>query len=178
MRKKSALSKNDLPEAYIQVLKSIGLFMQYWGFKEVHGQVWTCIFLAEEPVDANHIISHLKLSKAAVSLAIKDLVDYKVIMEVEKTKPSTRKYVSNSDLADVVLNVLRYREREMLKRVVNSVRTLKELKPEELSKANISTDRTQALQEMSEGAHLLLEQILKEDDVEVSSLLNLMQLHG
>ena len=178
MRKTTTTAKNNLPEVYVQVLKSVGLFMQYWGFKEVHGQVWTCIFLAEKPVDANHVISHLKLSKAAVSLAIKDLLDYKVIMEVEKTMPSTRKYVSNTDLANVILNVLRYREKEMLKKVVQAVRGLKDLSQENLVQASLSKDRTQALYEMSEGAQLLLEQILKEDDVEVSTLLSLMQMNG
>ncbi len=177
MPAKLSVNKNELSASYAEVLNSIGLFMQYWGFKEVHGQVWTCIFLAEEPVDANHIIEHLKLSKAAISLAIKDLTEYKVIKEVEKTKPSTRKYVSNDDLAEVILNVLRFREKQMLNIVVQATRHLADTPQGQLANLQISKEKAKALYEMSAGAQGILEQILKQDNVDMSGMFSLLQLY-
>ncbi|MCC6138181.1 MAG: hypothetical protein IT287_06085 [Bdellovibrionaceae bacterium] len=176
MATKPTATKNHLPRAYAELLSSIGVFMQYWGFKEVHGQVWTCVYLAEEPIDAAHIISKLKLSKAAVSLAIKDLLEYKVIQELEKTKPSTRRYISNPDLADVILNVLRFREKQMLNVVVSASKAFLESNKDEMQKVKVSREKLKQLKEMSEGAQMILEQILREDDVELTQFLSLLQL--
>lgn len=176
MALKPSATKNHLPRSYSELLNSIGVFMQYWGFKEVHGQVWTCIYLAEEPVDAKHIISHLKLSKAAISLAIKDLLEYKVIHELEKTKPSTRRYVSNPDLADVILNVLRFREKQMLNVVVSASKAFLESNKEDMQKVRVSRDKLKRLKDMSEAAQMILEQILRQEDVEIAQLMHLMQV--
>jgi DNA-binding transcriptional regulator GbsR (MarR family) len=175
MATKTPTAKNHLPSGYSELLQSVGSFIQYWGFKEVHGQIWACIFLANEPVDANHLMAQLKLSKAAVSLAIKDLSEYSVIEEVEKTRPSTRKYVSNPDLAAVILNVLRKREKHMLNEVMMAAKALSEHGKEELSKVNVAKDKLSQLKEMTQGAQLVLDQILKQDDVAMTALFGLLQ---
>jgi DNA-binding transcriptional regulator GbsR (MarR family) len=169
-------TKNHLPESYRELLESVGQFIEYWGFKEIHGQVWACIFMAESPVDANHIIEHLKLSKAAVSLAIKDLMEYRVILELEKTQPSTRKFVSNPDLAEVITNVLRFREKKMLSVIANASKTLIHTSNDQFSQMHVSKEKVQNLRDMTEGAQQLLEQILQFQDVEVASLFSLLTL--
>ena len=174
MATKPLTTKNHLPRGYAELLQSVGGFIQYWGFKEVHGQVWACIFLADDPVDANHMMAQLKLSKAAVSLAIKDLLEYDVIKEVEKTRPATRKYVSNPDLAGVILSVLRKREKHMLNEVVMATKALSENSKEELSKVRVSKDKISHLKAMTQGAQEILEQVLQQDDVQMTELLGLL----
>lgn len=176
MPKTTSTIKSSVTASYARTLISVGQFMQYWGFKEVHGQVWACIFLAETPVNANYLIERLKLSKAAISLALKELIKYDVILELEKTQPSTRKYVSNPDLAKVILNVLRMREKEMLKNIVQTVGELSEFKGDELKEHNVSKEKAVALKNMSQGAQGVLEEILVEDDVAISHLLELLKV--
>lgn len=173
-KKNKSAGKLSLPESYLAVLKSVGQFMEYWGFKEVHGQVWACIFLAEAPVDANHIIQHLQLSKAAISLALKDLLYYKVIIELEKTEPSTRKYKSNPDLTEVICHVLRSREKHMLAAVVNASKSLLNLPKEEYQRVHLSKEKVQGLKEMTEGAQQVLEQMLRQQNVDLLSLFGLI----
>lgn len=98
----------------LTMAEHIGSFIEYWGFKEVHGKVWTLIFLSPEPIDANYLKESLKLSKALISMTIKDLLHYRVILEVEKDKPGTQKYKINTDITNVILDVLRQRELKML----------------------------------------------------------------
>lgn len=178
MAAKPSTPKTHLPRAYADLLQAVGSFIQYWGFKEVHGQIWACIFLADEPVDANHLIQQLKLSKAAVSLAIKDLLEYKVIQELEKTRPSTRKYVSNPALADVILNVLRLREKHMLNMVVGAAKSLFDTSKEDLSKVHVSREKVTHLRDMAVGAQSVLEQILHQDDVHLQEIFALLQSRG
>lgn len=174
MATKTLATKNNLPRGYAELLQSVGSFIEYWGFKEVHGQVWACIFLADDPVDANHMMAQLKLSKAAVSLAVKDLLEYDVIEEVEKTRPSTRKYVSNPNLAGVILNVLRKREKHMLNEVVVAAKALSENSKEELSKVRVGKDKISQLKDMTLGAQAILEQVLRQDDVQMTELFGLL----
>lgn len=157
--KTKKIKKNaEMPADYYLVLKSVGSFMEYWGFKSVHGKIWACIYLSKDPVDANFIISQLELSKAAVSLGIKDLLQYEVIIEVEKSGPSTQKYISNPDMVEVICNVLRQREKKMLQTIVQSTKSLgdKTLPAE----SPLSAKRIQHLKKMSEQAHAVLEQML------------------
>ena len=98
----------------LEMADKIGSFIEYWGFKKVHGKIWTLIFLAPEPVDANFLKDSLKISKALTSMSIKDLLHYNVILEVEKERPGTQKYKINSDIIQVILDVIHKRELKML----------------------------------------------------------------
>jgi len=98
----------------LTMAEHIGSFIEYWGFKQVHGKVWALIFLSPKPVDANYLKESLKLSKALISMTIKDLLHYRVILEVEKDKPGTQKYKINPDITNVILDVLQQRELKML----------------------------------------------------------------
>lgn len=178
MASKSTSIKSHLPRAYADLLASIGFFIEHWGFKEVHGQVWTCIFLAEHAVDARHIIQHLQVSKAAVSLAIKDLLDYNVIQEVQKTKPSTRKYVSNPDLCEVILNVLRARERKILNTVVDAANSFLESGKEELSRIHVSRDKLRQLKDLAQSAQDTLDQVIRTRDGDLTAMFHLLEVEN
>lgn len=96
-----------------EVATKIGEFIDYWGFKKIHGRIWTLMFLAEEPVDANYLIKNLGVSKALISMSLKELIQYKVVFPI-KEKRSTQHYIANPDVIDAVTEVLINREAKML----------------------------------------------------------------
>lgn len=104
--------------------KLIGLFMEYWGFKKIHGQIWTHIFLSEHPIDATTLSRRLKVSKALMSLAIKDLVKYRVIQASEKGHKRTIYFRANPNIMSVITEVLKTRERKMLEQIQAALKTL------------------------------------------------------
>ena len=170
-KQKKAKKKQELPTEYHQLLKSVGAFMEYWGFKAVHGKIWAAVYLSKDPVDANFMISQLQLSKAAISLGLKDLLHYDVIREVPKKGPSTQKYISNPDLMDVVCNVLRQREKKMLQVVVQCSKALGE---KSLEDSPLSAQKNIQLRKMSEQAHVLLESMLLLHPVHLKEISDLM----
>ena len=140
----------------LTMAEHIGSFIEYWGFKQVHGKVWTLIFLSPEPVDANYLKESLKLSKALISMTIKDLLHYRVILEVEKDRPGTQKYKINSDITNVILDVLNQRELKMLVEIQSAFQLLSSAQ----SKKNlpqVDTLRLGELGVMVETAKTLLE---------------------
>lgn len=112
-------AKSESYRPVFDLVDSIGDFIEYWGFKKIHGKIWALVFLAEKPVDANYLIEHLGVSKALVSMTLKDLLSYKVVLE-SSLKASTVHYESNPDMADVILDVLMGREAKMLAKIKSS----------------------------------------------------------
>lgn len=96
-----------------QLATEIGNFIQYWGFKKIHGQIWALVFLSKKPLNSTYLTKKLGVSKALISLAIKDLLHYKVIQIVEK-KSKEIYFESNPDIFQVVTHVLKTREEVML----------------------------------------------------------------
>ena len=76
----------------------IGEFMEYWGFKKVHGQIWCHLFLSSTPLDASELMSRLGISKALVSISLKELLKYEVIRESGKSDRGTRCYQATEDV--------------------------------------------------------------------------------
>ena len=130
----------------LDIVNGIGDFIEYWGFKKVHGKIWAIIFLSNKPVNAKDIMQQLNISKALVSMSLKELMEYDVIMACQE-KQSTNRYVSNPNLLNVIVNVLLSREAKMLLQIKNSCELL-ELQNEHNDNDIISNDRLKKLNQM------------------------------
>jgi DNA-binding transcriptional regulator GbsR (MarR family) len=96
----------------------VGEFMHYWGFKRIHGKIWTHLFLSGHPLDASELIQRLKISKALVSISIRELIDFSVVKEAGRSTRSTQLYKVNPDVGSVITSVLRQREKRIIGRVL------------------------------------------------------------
>ncbi len=101
--------EGSLPELE-DLADQIGEFIHYWGFKRIHGRIWTHIYLAAKPLDAADLVRQMKISKALVSISLRELIDFEVIEEVGKSSRGTHLYRANPDILKVILSVLRQRE--------------------------------------------------------------------
>ncbi len=102
----------------------VGDFIQYWGFKKVHGRIWTHLFVSDHPLDAGDLCRRLNISKALVSMSIADLLEYEVIQEIGKGEQGTIQYQANPDVTRVIFNVLRKRERKMMSSIQSAQQVL------------------------------------------------------
>ncbi|MFN7454407.1 MAG: GbsR/MarR family transcriptional regulator [Pseudobdellovibrionaceae bacterium] len=141
-------SPTRMPKEFEQLAEHVGEFMQYWGFKKIHGQIWMHIYLSEDPIDATTLVKRLKVSKALVSLAVKDLLHYNVILVDCKGNKRTLYLRANPDLMKVITDVMRNRERVMMDNVKKSLSSLKALSKEERGRAYIHPERLKDLEEM------------------------------
>ena len=151
------------PPELLDLGDQIGSFIEYWGFKKIHGQIWTHIFLASEPIDSTTLVKRLNVSKALISLAIKDLLKYDVIQVVGKGTRRKILFQSNPDLIKVIIQVLRMRERKMLSQIMSSYKNLKKMKHGEHGGVEISADKTSELGNMIEAAELSLDALISSD---------------
>ena len=134
-----------VPPELEELAAEVGDFICYWGFKKIHGRLWTHVYLTDEPLDAGQLMQRLKVSKALISLSLNDLLRYEVIGEAGKSARGTQLYVANSDLLEVILNTLRRRERKMLIKAETGHRMLAMLGTDRLNRARLSRARIDAL---------------------------------
>jgi DNA-binding transcriptional regulator GbsR (MarR family) len=145
----------------ITLAHGVGDFIQYWGFRRIHGQVWTLIYLAKEPLHATEIVNRLGVSKALISLAINELVEYGLISQTSEPERKIKTYTANPKMFTVIRDVLRSRELPLLERVVNDQRNLEEVLSEA---ADINPQRLAAIGEMANSAREFLASYLCAND--------------
>lgn len=148
---------------------SVGQFIQYWGFKKVHGQIWCHIFLSKQPLDATTLVKRLGVSKALVSFAIKDLLHYDVIRVVGKGGRRKIFFESNPNLMDVICKVLKARELEIITCASDHAKKALKLKPED--RVEVDQQKLEELGEMIEVARSTLATLIE-------SNLSLIQSEG
>lgn len=93
---------------------SIGDFIRYWGFRRIHGEIWTLVYLSTKPLSGVEISRTLGVSKALVSPALSELLSHKLILNAGGDL-KTKLYTANSKVIDVIVDVLAKRESVLLK---------------------------------------------------------------
>ncbi|MBX9769241.1 MAG: hypothetical protein K2X47_18335 [Bdellovibrionales bacterium] len=154
-----------VPAEFENLADKIGEFMAYWGFKKVHGKIWTHLFTAETPLDASDLIKRLHISKALVSLTVKDLLQYEVIFETGKSERGTILYRANPNVTAVILNVIRGRERKLLAQIRAAHRDATNLSEADQSLLNLSPKGLQTLGTLIEEAETCLTHVLELNDL-------------
>jgi len=94
--------------------EAIGNLAHYWGFKKVHGKMWATLYLSGEAIDSLELRKRLKISKALVSISLKDLIQYGMVRETGKSPRGTLLYEAVADVRAPVCNIIKNREQKML----------------------------------------------------------------
>jgi len=136
----------------------IGQFMQYWGFKRIHGAIWAHVFLSKEPVDATQLVKLLGVSKALVSLAMKDLVEYDVIRRSGRGDGRKILLEANPDVLTVITNVLKKREQTLISETLKACEKLKLAQQD--GRTDVDPDRLGEMDELIKTAQLALAAII------------------
>ncbi len=157
-------NKTDITKQQLNLACAVGHFMKYWGFKSIHGRIWCLVYLSKKPRDAQYFIDHLNVSKALISLAIKDLIKFKVICRIEIDPPSIfQHFIANPKILEVILDVLKERELKMLENVKNLVEVLEKNDTESFESLEIDPTRLNQLKEMTSLAYFTLNDVFEDD---------------
>lgn len=108
---------------------AVGDFIRYWGFRRIHGEIWTQVYLSAEPLSGVELTQRLGVSKALVSPALKELIGYRLILE-KPEDGKTKRYLANPDVIGVILEILREREVRLIARIEKAHRQLSDANPE------------------------------------------------
>lgn len=105
--------------------RSVGEFIRYWGFRNIHGEIWALVYLSESPLSGKELTELLDVSKALVSPALQELLEEGLIVQAQSENSKTKRYEAVEDVITVIRAVLNRRERPMMERIVQSHSALK-----------------------------------------------------
>jgi DNA-binding transcriptional regulator GbsR (MarR family) len=157
------MAKKKLPKDLIQLEKVIGQFMEYWGFKSIHGRIWAHLYTSKKPLDSIELMDRLRVSKGLMSLAMRELVEYEVIKVDHVGRHGSAFYVSNPDILKVVTGVLRIREMKMITQAQKACEALQKLKMKELEAAGLEQQKIQSVLDLTVSAKFLLDAFLVQE---------------
>lgn len=162
-----------VPPEVEELVNQIGGFIQYWGFKNVQGRIWAHLYMSSTPLDAADLMKRLGISKALVSISIKEMIDFDVIQEAGKSERGTTLYRANPEQEKVILNVLRRRERLMLSRISAAHKLCNGVGKKERDRLEISDENLKKLGEMIHKAESILDLVLQ-SDTDASGMLSML----
>jgi len=139
---------------------SVGDFIRYWGFRKIHGAIWTQVYLSKIPLSCSDLTKRLKLSKALISPALAELCMHKLIFEDLAPNEKTKVYSADENVERVILSILKNRELKILNSVAENYSKLELLKL-----SSVRKDRLNSLGEMIQSAHLMLQFITSQQDL-------------
>ncbi len=102
------LRERRLEQKVLQVCESAGAFIEYWGFKAIHGRVWTLLALHHGPLPQKEIATKLGVSRSLLSSTIAELQEFGLVRPVDDRRNSP--YRAAMDVWPTITEVLRTRE--------------------------------------------------------------------
>jgi DNA-binding transcriptional regulator GbsR (MarR family) len=142
----------------------IGQFIRYWGFRKIHGEIWALIYLSPAPLSGIEIGKILKVSKALISPALKELAAEGLILQTKSENSKTKRYIAEEDVAKIIQGVLKRREMPMIEKIQQQYNDLLGVSP---NKEFVKRERLEKMGTMIQTAQMGL-----------STMLNLEQMWG
>ena len=100
--------REQLDRRVRQVCEAVGEFIDYWGFKAVHGRIWTLLALSKRPLSQIEVAEFLGVSRSLVSGATHELMKHGLVRP--RSEHRNAPYEAVVDIWPTVSDVLRERE--------------------------------------------------------------------
>lgn len=161
---------NKKDRALPHLASAIGDFIRYWGFRRIHGQVWTLVFLSKAPLSGAEMAKQLKVSKGLISTAVNELEGHKLIRQVESENSKTKRYEANPDVFKVIKEILLNRELSIMHNISSHYDFLQRT-TSGTEDQKLNHERLKELGEMIGNANNILNAIIKVESPETFAML-------
>lgn len=113
-RESPAQSPDRLTGRVVAVCDAVGDFIESWGFRSIHGRVWTLLALSSRPLAQAEIAERLAVSRSLVSLAITELGEFGLVRATGPERQAP--WQATLDVWPIITDVLRSREWMLMER--------------------------------------------------------------
>lgn len=146
----------------------LGRLARFFGFSDVMGRLYGTLLLSPDPLSLDDLADGLEISKGSVSMNMRALERWGMAKEVWMRGERKKYYAAESDLWQVIRNVLGSREQREVQVALHvlseSVEKLKdaeaELTPEEQELSRYYLDRVVDLQAFFKVAQMALDTVV------------------
>ncbi|OGQ14174.1 MAG: transcriptional regulator [Deltaproteobacteria bacterium RBG_16_71_12] len=96
------------------VVDAVGNLIEFWNFKRNQGRVWALLYLRGRALTAAQIQAALGLSKGAVSMLVRELEQWSVVVRVRSPHDDAWRFAAETELMKMIGRVISERERGMV----------------------------------------------------------------
>ncbi len=147
---------------------SIGEFIKYWGFKPIHGKIWTYVYLVERPVSSKELKETFQISKALLSTTLSDLKKFEVILEQGTGQHGAELFIANPDIFHAITKVLKMREKKLITNISHQITQLNKLNQKELIQLGVSPERFKNLNNLVKSGSKTIDNVIKLEKINLS----------
>lgn len=159
-------------------VSGLGRLARFFGFSDVMGRLYGTLLLSPEPLSLDELADTLEISKGSVSMNMRDLERWGMAKEVWVRGDRRKFYKAESDMGQVIRNVLGSREQREVNLAIQvlgqSVEKLQSaepgLSPEEQALARYYLDRIRDLQGFFQFAQLALHAVLGSNTLDFDAI--------
>jgi len=159
-----------LPRWETLAIDAVGNVIEFWGFKHNQGRVWALLYLRGTSMSAPQLEDELGLSKGAVSMLVRDLERWGVVLRIRQPGTGAWHYRAETDLVRMVSRVIQEREGAFITRIRADLEEARRL----AAAGGAGRDRLQRIERMAtlaSGAERALKVFLRTARLDLSSLL-------
>jgi len=149
-------------------LDAVGNVIEFWGFKRNQGKVWALLYLREAALTAAELELELSLSKGGVSMLLKDLERWGVVVRVRNPGDAAWRYSAETDLLKMARRVIEEREFSFIERVRADLEEARRLAQADAGIPRAMVQRLEKMERLAEAMEKAVKLFLKTSRLDVN----------
>jgi HTH-type transcriptional regulator, glycine betaine synthesis regulator len=149
-------------------LDAVGNVIEFWGFKRNQGKVWALLYLRAMALTAAELEHELALSKGGVSMLLKDLERWGVVLRVRNPGDAAWRYSAEVDLLKMARRVIEEREFSFIERVRADLEEARRLAESDGRAPRAMVQRLERMERLAEAMEKALRLFLKTSRLDVN----------
>ncbi len=154
---------------------AVGNVIEFWGFKRNQGRVWALLYLRDVTLTAAEIERELDLSKGGVSMLLRDLERWGVILRVRSTGETSWRYRAETDLLKMARHVIEEREFAFIARIRSDLAEARKMAEADATTTVAQVTRLKKMESLADATERALKLFLKTSKLDVSGMFQLFR---
>ncbi len=154
---------------------AVGNVIEFWGFKRNQGRVWALLYLRDVTLTAAEIERELDLSKGGVSMLLRDLERWGVILRVRSTGETSWRYRAETDLLKMARHVIEEREFAFIARIRSDLAEARKMAEADATTAPAQVTRLKKMESLADATERALKLFLKTSKLDVGGMFQLFR---
>lgn len=151
-------------------IDAAGNVIEFWGFKRNQGRVWALLYLRDVALTAAEIEDELDLSKGGVSMLLRDLERWSVVLRVRAPHDTAWRYRAETDLLKMARRVIEEREFSFIARIRADLEEARKLAEADSRVGRAQVSRLTKMAALAEATEKALGLFLKTSRLDAESL--------
>lgn len=114
--------QSGLESAQDQFILEWGRMSSSWGINRTMAQIHALLFVSEQPLSVNEIMSRLQISRGNASMNLRELMDWGIVRRFRRPGDRKDTYLSEIDPYQMFIRVVRERKRRELDPTAEALR--------------------------------------------------------